>query len=148
MLGRRLFVFAVPLLIGAPLFVMGQPLGRGPGRGGAGRMYDPRTVETVAGEITAVEKIASTRGMSRGVHISLRTDKGETLSVHLGPEWYVERQACTLKQGDNVQVRGSRITVLGKPAIIAAEVTKDGQTLHLRNDNGVPAWAGGWRRGP
>jgi hypothetical protein len=111
-------------------------------------MYYPLTVETVAGAITAVEKLTPVRGMSRGVHIILKTDKGETLSVHLGPEWYVEKQAITLKQGDQVQVRGSRVTFQDKPALIAAEVTKDGKTLHLRDANGVPAWAGWRRRGP
>lgn len=46
-----------------------------------------------------------------------------------------------------MQVRGSRITFEGKPAIIAAEVTKDGRTLQLRGTNGVPVWAGGRGQG-
>jgi len=33
----------------------------------------------------------------------------------------------------------------GKPAIIAGEIKKGGNVLVLRDDNGVPVWAG-WRR--
>ncbi|MBN2575474.1 MAG: DNA-binding protein [Deltaproteobacteria bacterium] len=110
-----------------------------------GRMYDPRTVETVAGEIAKVERVAPLRGMHRGVHLVLKLERGESLAVHLGPEWYVDRQDITFEPGDKVEVRGSRVTFEGKPVIIAAEVKKDGQTLHLRDANGVPAWTG-WRR--
>jgi len=109
-----------------------------------GRMYDPKTVETVAGEITKIDKLVPMRGMHKGVHLLLKTNAPEPLVVHLGPDWYVERQEITLKPGDKIQVRGSRITFDGKPAVIAAEVTKDGKTLQLRDANGVPVWAG-WR---
>jgi hypothetical protein len=53
----------------------------------------------------------------------------------------------TIKQGDKATVRGSRVSIDGKPAIIAAEVTKDGQTLRLRDDNGLPLWAGARKAG-
>ncbi len=42
-------------------------------------------------------------------------------------------------------LKGSRVTVAGKPALIAAEVTKGDALLKLRDDSGIPAWAG-WRR--
>jgi hypothetical protein len=119
----------------------------GPGGGGPqGRFYDPKTVETVSGEILGLDTFSGRHGMA-GVHANLKTDKGETIPVHLGPAWYLDKQSVTLKQGDKVTVRGSRITFDGKPAIIAAEVTRQGQTLRLRDDNGVPVWAGGRRRG-
>jgi hypothetical protein len=44
-----------------------------------------------------------------------------------------------------VEVKGSCITFGGNPAIIAAEVKKGDDVMKLRDDNGVPAWAG-WRR--
>jgi hypothetical protein len=47
--------------------------------------------------------------------------------------------------GDKIEVKGSRISFGGKPAIIAAEVRKGSAALMLRDPNGVPAWAG-WRR--
>jgi|UniRef100_A0A7V6A0Z0 hypothetical protein len=124
----------------------GMGMGRGQGRGwGAGdpysRMYNPQTVETLSGEVVSLEKFAPGRRMSYGVHFTLKTDK-ETIAVHLGPSWYVEKQPVTIAQGDKVEVTGSRITYQGQPAIVAAEVKKGGQVLKLRDANGVPAWAG------
>ena len=147
------FLFAA-LIYPSPQAMAQGSRGGGAGGGGwgpgtqYGRMYDPKTVGTTDGEIIKVEKITPVRGMSRGVHLVLKTDKGETIAVHLGPEWYIDKQELTFKPGDKVQIRGSRITFEDKPAIIAAEVTKDGRTLQLRDSNGVPVWAGrrGWGR--
>ncbi|MEW6386215.1 MAG: DNA-binding protein [Thermodesulfobacteriota bacterium] len=128
----------------------GQGAGQGQGAGrGAGdpfnRMYQPATVETVRGEVAAIDKSTAGRGGSYGVHFTLKTDQ-ETIPVHLGPGWYVDQQEVKLAPGDKVEVTGSRITYQGKPALIAAQVKKDGKTLQLRNANGVPVWAGQrWR---
>jgi hypothetical protein len=107
-------------------------------------MYDPATVETVSGEVTAVEQMAPVKGMRYGIHLMLKTEK-ETISVHLGPGWFIERQDIRIEKGDKVQVTGSRVTVAGKPAIIAAEVVKGKDRLLLRDKVGIPAWSG-WRR--
>lgn len=128
----------------------GMGMGPGQGRGwGAGipysRLYNPKTVETLTGEVVSVERFTPGRRMSYGVHFTLKTDK-ETIAVHLGPSWYVEKQPVTIAPGDKVEVTGSRITYQGQPAIIAAEVKKGGQVLKLRDANGVPAWAGQGRR--
>jgi hypothetical protein len=109
-----------------------------------GRMYDPKTVETVSGEVERVDKITTMKGMSAGVHLVLKTDKGP-VSVHLGPAWYIENQDVKVQTGDSVEITGSGITFEGKPAIIAKEVKKGDQVLSLRDDNGYPAWSG-WRR--
>jgi hypothetical protein len=121
---------------------------RGSGGWGAGthysRMYDPKTVETISGEVVSVDKITPTKGMSYGVHLMVKTDK-ETISVHLGPGWYIENQDTKIEPKDGVEVKGSRIAIEGKPAIIAAEVKKGDKILKLRDENGFPAWSG-WRR--
>jgi hypothetical protein len=62
--------------------------GWGPGSD-YGRMYDPKTVETVTGDVVKVDRITPMRGMSSGVHLVVKTDKGD-VSVHLGPQWYLE----------------------------------------------------------
>lgn len=118
--------------------------GWGPGAPYA-RLYNPKTVEIISGEVVNLETLTPMQGMGYGVHILLRADK-ETISVHLGPVWYIENQDVGLKPGDKIQVRGSRIIFQGKPAIIAAEVTKGDESLRLRDELGFPFWAG-WRRG-
>lgn len=112
--------------------------------GGYQRMYNPATVDTVTGTIESIDRIAPMKGMNPGVHVTLKTEKG-TVSVHLGPEWHVERLDVELKKGDSVEVKGSRVTIAGNPVVIAAEVRKGDAVLKLRDDNGTPAWAG-WRR--
>jgi len=110
-----------------------------------GRLFDPKTVETVSGTITSLAEITPIKGMGVGVHLMLKTTT-ETVDVHLGPRWYLESQDADLKAGDAVEVRGSRIQIGKKPAILAIEIKRDGDVLVLRDANGTPRWAG-WRRG-
>jgi hypothetical protein len=109
-----------------------------------GRMYDPKTVVTLQGEVLSVDTFTPSKGMTPGVHLMVKTAEG-TESVHLGPEWYISGQDIKVAEGDKIEVTGSRITFDGKPAIIAAKVTKSDEVLRLRDESGFPAWAG-WRR--
>jgi hypothetical protein len=83
--------------------------------------------------------------MSSGVHLVLKTGTGE-VSVHLGPQWYLENQDVKIEPKDKLEIKGSRVTMDGKPALIAAEIKKGDGVLRLRDEAGVPMWAG-WRRG-
>ena len=107
----------------------------------AQRNYDPKTVETVQGKVLSVEKMQQ-RG--HGVHLMLQTDK-ETIAVHLGPSWYIEKQTPKIETNDTITVTGSRVTINEKPTIIAAQVKKGNETLKLRDDNGIPVWRRGGR---
>ncbi len=121
---------------------------RGSGGWGMGspyqRIFDPAAIESVAGTVEAIEKITPMKGMHSGIHLTLKTSTG-VLDIHLGPEWYIERQDTKIQKGDQLEVKGSRVTVSGKPALIAMEVKKGDSVLVLRDAQGVPAWAG-WRR--
>ncbi len=123
-----------------------QPRGSGgwAASSGYGRMYDPKTVATIQGEVVSVDTFIPAKGMSPGVHLTLKTADG-MVSVHVGPEWYMSGQDTKITVGDSVEVKGSRITFAGEPAIIAAQITKGDEILHLRADDGFPLWAG-WRR--
>jgi hypothetical protein len=110
-----------------------------------GRLFDPETVESVKGTVVAVTETAH-GGKARGVHLTVKT-KTETIPVHLGPDWYVEREGPAFAKGDAIDVRGSRVTYDGKPAIIAAEVRRGDDVLRLRDQDGSPRWAGPRRRG-
>lgn len=114
--------------------------------GGPGRMYDPAKAETVKGEVTAVEKIGGGRRMGPGIGLKLKTASGE-LVVHLGPQWYIEQQGeVPIKAGDAVEVKGVKASRGGQDFFLAGEVKKGGDVLKLRDESGVPLWAG-WRRG-
>lgn len=143
LLAALTFVLTASLAFGAPWKEW-----RGSGGWGMGssynRMYNPATTETISGEILSVEKITPAKGMYYAIQVVLKTDK-ESIPVHLGPGWYIERLDTKLAKGDTIEVKGSRVTVNGKPAVIAAEVKKGGEVLKLRDEGGIPAWAG-WRR--
>jgi hypothetical protein len=111
-------------------------------------MYDPSTVETVAGEVVSVERGAGPGPGGGGVHLVLRTGAKTTLSVRLGPASYVDSQAMKVVSGDRIEVKGSRVTIDGRPVIVAAEVRKGEARLLLRHDDGAPYWSGGRRRTP
>jgi hypothetical protein len=142
-------VVAVSMLLTASFSQAAPWMGyRGSGGWGMGsqyqRVYNPATVETLSGTVESVDKVTPMKGMHSGIHLALKTDKG-IVDVHLGPEWYIERLDTKIQKGDDIEVKGSRVTIAGKPAIIAAEVKKGDNVLVLRDTNGIPAWAG-WRR--
>ncbi|MBI4794877.1 MAG: DNA-binding protein [Deltaproteobacteria bacterium] len=119
-----------------------QPAGPGAGKGamrqkaGMG-MYDPKTVETVSGEVTQVQTMGR---RTRGVHLQVKTDK-ETLLVVLGPAQYLEQQKMTFAVGDKVEIKGSRIQHPQQAMLVAGEVKKGDQVLKLRDDQGKPLWS-------
>lgn len=156
-------IFVAGLLVTALVFAQsrGTQDAWGPGSH-YGRMYNPQTVQTITGEVVSVDKFAPMMGMSHGrmgapggamgmrggamgmpsgIHLMVKTAT-ETVSVHLGPSWFLEKQEVQIKPGDQVKVTGSRITFDGKPAIIASEVSKGGRVLKLRDANGAPVWSG------
>ncbi len=141
---------ATMVVVGSGLVSAGTALaqggmgGRGRGGGGGARMYDPKTVETVTGTVVKVEHIKG-QGGGGGIHLVLKTDK-EEIAVHLGPAWYVDKQAVKIAAQDSIEVRGSRVTYEGKPAIVAAEVKKGDQVLKLRDDSGTLLWRDQGRR--
>jgi hypothetical protein len=109
-----------------------------------GRVYDPKTVTVVKGEVVSISPFMPIRGMAPGVHMMVNAN-GESISVHLGPEWFIASQDLRIEARDAVEIKGSQVTLSGKPVLIAAVVTRGDEVLRLRDETGVPVWAG-WRR--
>lgn len=107
------------------------------------RLFNPKTVETVEGIATAVQRFIPGRGMSAGVHVLVRVGI-DVVDVHLGPEWFIENQDITIQPKDQLEIKGSRVHFRGQPAIIASEVRKGENVLKLRDGEGLPVWAA-WR---
>lgn len=134
----------------AEILAQGQAPGQQPSSlpPGWGRLYDPKTVETLKGEIVAVDTVTAGRMDIPGrVVLTLKTAK-ETIPVYVGPEWYVKQQEVKLVAGDQVEVKGSRVAMDGKPYIIPNYVKKGDRVLQLRDDTGLPLWAGRGPKGP
>ena len=142
---KKLRVF---VLIGLLCLLLTGPAGvlaQGDGSGGPPAQYNLKTVETVSGMVVAAPQPTPKGGLPTRAQLTLKTPK-ETLTVYLGPGWYVEKQGMKIAALDQVQVTGSRIMIQGKPALIAKEIRKGSQVLKLRNEQGQPLWRGAARR--
>jgi hypothetical protein len=117
-----------------------------PGAKAAGthRFYNLNTVETLTGNVLSVQRGPMRKGGKGNiVRFNLKTDKGPALVV-LGPARFVDAQPLKLAAGDQVEVKGSRITgPKGRTSVTAAEVMKGGQVMKLRDDQGTPLWPQG-----
>lgn len=101
--------------------------------------------ETVVGEVESIDTITPMRNMSTGIQVMLRTQRNEEIAVHLGPSWFIINQDINLKINDNnIEVRGYRTMMNGKPIIMASTLVRKDKVLMLRDADGVPYWCA-WR---
>jgi hypothetical protein len=113
--------------------------GMGTGGGMGGRIYNPQTVTTIKG---TVEKLEDLPSMGQGLQyrgVTLKTDQGNIL-VYLGPGRYLDEKKFAAKVGDTMEATGSKVTLNNQPSLLPREVTVNGVTLKLRDDQGVPVW--------
>ena len=80
----------------------------------------------------------------------LKTEAGD-ITVNLGPPWFPLKQDFTVKQGDTLEVTGSKVTRDDQTWLLATQI-KNGQTLKVRDENGKPLWhehghGGNWSGG-
>jgi hypothetical protein len=101
--------------------------------------YDVKTVETLGGRVLSIEKTAPSNRRGYWINALLQTGQ-ETVAVQLGPAWYIDNQRPRIQPNDTIKVTGSRVTVDGRPLIVAADVTKGNEFLKLREANGVAVW--------
>jgi hypothetical protein len=104
-------------------------------------LFNPATVGTVSGEVVRVDQVISGNGADYCVHALLKTPKGQVTAV-LAPRSFMDERRLAIVPQDRVTVTGSRISIQGKPFILAMEVTGD-RTMKLREASGRPAWAAG-----
>ncbi len=110
------------------------------------QFFDAKTVAKFEGEVIAITKSPGMGPMGfMGVHASLKTADG-VLDVHLGPDWFVENQELKLAAKDKISVTGSKVTMQGKPTVIATEITRGDESLKLREPDGLPVWVAARRR--
>jgi hypothetical protein len=101
--------------------------------------YDSKTVETIGGRVLSIEKTTPAKRRGYWVQLMLQNEK-EKIPVQLGPAWYIDKQTPRIEANDTITVTGSRLTMDGTSAIIAADITKGNELLKLRDDNGIPVW--------
>lgn len=107
------------------------------------KLFNPKTVVTVTGKVTSINREdRPMKGMEPGFSAVVHTKQGEDLNVQVGPAWFTSyyRQKWNVQQGDEVEVTGSRITLNGKPVIMAMRGRKGNLAMTCRNKTGKPLW--------
>jgi hypothetical protein len=145
--GVLVITLAMTLALAGPALAQPRP-GGGMGSGVGPVHYNPQTVITVTGQVEKMADLPSLgRGGGKAMHyrgVLLKTDQGN-LMVDLAPAWYLDGKKFVVQAGDTVSATGSKVFLDNQPGLIAREVTVNGTTLQLRDQQGVPAWQ---RQGP
>ncbi len=100
-------------------------------------LYDANTVTSLSGTI---EQVQSSCGPWRGSYAVLNTDTGN-VNVMLGPAAFLSQNNLALKAGDQVDITGSMLDIDGIGVLVARSISSRGQTLQLRDEQGMPLWA-------
>lgn len=95
--------------------------------------YDVNNVLTVQGTVVKVLRV--NRNGKCHVFLIVKTDNGRAI-VKLRSVGFLEKNGVTFNEGDQLQIKGSQNKVNGRIFIVAKEITKDGNTLKLRDEQG------------
>lgn len=69
----------------------------------------------------------------------LKTPSG-SVTVYLGPDWFVQEQKFPCKVGDTWEVTGHKSMQAQFPGIVAREVKTGTSVMKLRDERGQPLW--------
>ena len=106
--------------------------------------FNPSTVITLEGTVENVDNDILEPGVAMTdslVVLDVKTPSGQE-RVRVAPDNYLKDQGIEIKEGDKVQVSGSRIIREGENVVLASRVTlmRDGRVLDVRHDDGTPIW--------
>jgi sporulation protein YlmC with PRC-barrel domain len=103
-------------------------------------LYNVDTLKTIHGMIVSVGTFRLEGTDTEGLRLRIKTDDGETVTVHAGPRPYVENQKIAFHYGDEVTVMGSPGKLGWRDVIMASQIKKGEDTLDLRTEEGKPRW--------
>jgi len=101
--------------------------------------YDPATEVTVKGVVEKLKDYACPVGGAMGAHLTVRTST-EVLEVHLAPSRFLSEYGIAFAKGDEVEVRGSKLTYQGSPALLARRIDRGNDVFSFRDAKGRPLW--------
>jgi len=103
-----------------------------------GPKYDVANEVKIKG---VIEEVREVPGNFEGTHLVVKTDTG-TVLVHIAPAAFLKEIDTSFAKGDQVQVVGAKAPGATEEEILAREITVGTNTTTLRDDKGVPVWAG------
>lgn len=145
------FIFSLVFLNVSFAIPKDKPMSSCQANGGWGKDYPHNqifkreNISQIKGEVMTIETFVPESKMSKVQIIKIKTAK-ETISVHMGPHWYLAKQDLQVQITDKLEIKGVKALFNGKEIIIASEVIKKDKTLVLRDSTGTPLWSGGHSR--
>lgn len=106
--------------------------------------WNPATVETLKGEVMTKDTITPSKGRSGmpAVGMTLKKEDDYAAYVHLGPQWYFDKQDLGINVGDKIEVTGSKSMVEGNTVLLVSSIKKGDRTWQFRDQQGFPFWSG------
>jgi hypothetical protein len=104
-------------------------------------LYDMDTQLTFKGVVTGIQRVRPSANSELEVSLIVKNEEGGgTITVELGPSWYVDRQAVQIEIKDEAQITGSKVMIGGRGVILAKLVQVGTEVLALRRPSGIPYW--------
>jgi hypothetical protein len=106
--------------------------------------WNPATVETLKGEVMTKDTITPPKGRSAqpAVGMTLKKEDDYAAYIHLGPQWYFDKQDLPINVGDKIEITGSKILVEGETVILVSSIKKGDKTWQFRDPQGFSYWSG------
>jgi hypothetical protein len=101
--------------------------------------FNQQSVEVLKGHIVSVQKYTLVNKPVPYIQFLLSSN-GMEYTVEVGPVWYVASQGLILVPKEEVEVKGSVISVDGHKVILASQLRQEGGELKLRREDGTPLW--------
>lgn len=106
--------------------------------------YDLKTEVKLKGTIDEIKEVP---GADEGMHVMLKASSGSPILVHVAPDAFLKEMEAGYAKGDAVEVVGSKVVNReGADEVLAREITKDNNSVTLRDPKGTPVWKG-WKFG-
>ncbi len=107
------------------------------------KLFNPKTLQVVRGTVVSLDRdLRPLPGMAAGFGVLIETTDKEQLPLHIGPAWFTQnyRDDWKVEPGDEVEVRGSRVQIGGKDALMVVWGRKGDHVMTVRNREGAPVW--------
>jgi hypothetical protein len=110
----------------------------------AQRVRDTGPKYDVANEVKikgVVDEIREVPGNYEGIYLVVKTDTS-TVLVRVAPAAFLKEMDTVFAVGNQVQVTGAKALNVPEEQILAREIIVGTNTVILRDDKGIPVWAG------
>ena len=107
-----------------------------------GPKYDATKELKIKGVVQDIQEVP---GEFEGTHLVVKTDT-KIVVVHVGPSDFLKEIDTSFSKGDQIQVVGCMAPANGssEEQMLAREIVVGQNTTTLRDDKGIPVWAG-WK---